>query len=317
MGIHSSEADTTEVTGAVPVPARIRVGIAGWSYDDWAGRVYPAPAPRGFDALAYLAQYVDCLEVNSSFYRPPTARAAESWVRRTQHLADFTFTVKLWQRFTHDRGAEDFSRDVKEFRDGIAPLLEANRCGALLLQFPWSFRHSQVNASWLARLCDAFADVRPVVEVRHASWNGPSVLRWFRDHGVGFCAIDQPMFQDSLSPAATVTGAVGYVRLHGRNTANWFREDAQVFERYDYLYDDAELDPWIARTREIAQGSDEVFVITNNHYQGQAVANALQISAALCGAPVPAPGRLRELYPQIMANTVPDAGTEPQGDLFG
>ena len=70
-------------TGA---PDRIRVGPAGWSYQDWAGQVYPKPQPRGFDPLRYLARYFDAIEINSTFYRPAAPKTVESWLRRVPEL---------------------------------------------------------------------------------------------------------------------------------------------------------------------------------------------------------------------------------------
>ncbi len=289
----------------MPAAHAIRVGVAGWSYEDWIGPVYPAPLPRSVDTLAYLAACLDCIEINSTFYRPPSPAAAASWVRRTEALPNFTFTVKLWQRFTHERAAENFDRDVGRVLEGVAPLAEAGKCGALLVQFPWSFKRTQENAAWLKRVAEAFSDLRPVVEVRHDSWNRASVLDWLERHHVGVVAIDQPLFAHSIAPQALHTGPVGYVRLHGRNRENWFREDAATFERYDYLYSEEELDPWIARIREIAGDSAETFAITNNHYRGQAVVNALQIRAALLGESVAAPDVLRQAYPQLERITHP------------
>ena len=109
----------------------IKVGIAGWSYPDWDGFVYPA---RTRDKLRYAAQYVDVIEINSTFYRPPTARNAASWAERTADLPDFRFTAKLERIFTHQAdvpGAQAESR----FRDGLAPLVEAGRLAAVLIQF--------------------------------------------------------------------------------------------------------------------------------------------------------------------------------------
>lgn len=289
----------------MPADSKVRVGVAGWAYDDWAGIVYPAPRPAKFDALAYLAGYFDCLEVNSSFYRPVTRGVTASWVQRTQAYPAFRFTVKLWRRFTHDRTPEHFERDATEVRRGLAPLVDSGRCGALLVQFPWSFKRTREDAAWLKRVVTTFAELRPVVELRHDSWLQPAVLDWLTRHRVGLCAIDQPLFDHSITPGALQTGRVGYVRLHGRNRDNWFREDAKVFERYDYLYSPEELEPWIARIREIAADSDETYAITNNHYRGQAVVNALQIKAALEGGSLHAPGALRETYPQIENITLP------------
>src|SRR5690606_22249282 len=124
-------------------------GPAGWIYRDWAGIAYPDPPPRGFDPLAYLAKYFQTIEVNSSFYGPPTAATAAAWVRRVEAIQEFRFTAKLWRRFTHERD-EAFTRaEVHEACRGIDPLHAADRLGALLLQFPWSFRRTDPNRQWL------------------------------------------------------------------------------------------------------------------------------------------------------------------------
>jgi uncharacterized protein YecE (DUF72 family) len=113
----------------------IRVGPAGWSYKDWEGFVYPEkPGPK-FDPLAYLARFFDTIEINSSFYRPPSASTANSWARRVAHNRGFKFTAKLYRTFTHERGTQT-QKDEVDFRTGIDPLSDAGRLGALLLQFP-------------------------------------------------------------------------------------------------------------------------------------------------------------------------------------
>jgi uncharacterized protein YecE (DUF72 family) len=131
-------------------PDRIRVGTAGWSYPDWKGQVYPRPSPRGFDPLTYLAQYVDAVEINSTFYRIPEVKTTQGWVARVAEHPDFRFTAKLWQGFTHEGTASP--QDEAAFRQGIAPLHEAGRLGAVLLQFPYRFHHTPENRSSLQRL---------------------------------------------------------------------------------------------------------------------------------------------------------------------
>ena len=267
----------------------IRVGPAGWSYKDWAGTVYPAPRPRGFDPLAYLAEYFDTIEINSTFYRPATAATAEQWVRRVQSRNDFRFTAKLWNRFTHERGTAFTPRDVDEVHDGMGPLLDAGRLGALLLQFPWSFKRTDESRQWLDDVTRAFRRYPLVLEVRHESWNVPGFYQELAERGIGFVNIDQPRFRHSIKPSATATSPVGYVRLHGRNYEDWFRAGAGVEERYDYLYSADELNPWVDRAKDVAAATLESFIITNNHFQGQAIANAVMLRAMVDGAPVAAP----------------------------
>jgi uncharacterized protein YecE (DUF72 family) len=108
------------------------------------------------------------------------------------------------------------------------------KLGALLAQFPWSFRRTPETRAWLARLTDEFADLPLVVEIRHATWNTPEFFESLRERGVGFVNIDQPP-RTGIEPTGRATAPVAYIRLHGRNLDNWFRDDAGVNERYDYL----------------------------------------------------------------------------------
>ena len=154
-----------------------------------------------------------------------------------------------------------------------------------------------------------FMEYPLVVEVRHNSWNQPEIFDRLRAQGVGFCNIDQPVMGRSLAPSEHVTMPVGYVRLHGRNYEHWFTSNEHPEERYNYLYSIEELKPWAERVANIARTAEVVFVITNNHYQGKAIANALQLISILRGPPVPVPESLREHYPQLAEIARPP--TEP------
>jgi uncharacterized protein YecE (DUF72 family) len=98
-----------------------------------------------------------------------------------------------------------------------------------------------------------------------------------------------------------VTSPVGYVRVHGRNYSDWFRGDANVRERYDYLYSPAELAPWVGRIEEIAIRAEDVYVLTNNHNLGKAGVNALELKSMLAHERVVAPPPLLESYPDALA----------------
>jgi uncharacterized protein YecE (DUF72 family) len=280
----------------------IRIGPAGWSYDDWAGVVYPAPKPRGFDPLRYLAGYFDTIELNTTFYRPAAEKTARSWAARVEDNPDFRFTAKLWRRFTHQRKEAWTQAEADEVRGGMAPLLEAGRLGAVLLQFPWSFRRTDGNREWLDDVMKTFAEYPLVLEVRHESWNVAALFAELMERGIGFVNVDQPQFSDSIAPSAHATAPVGYVRVHGRNYHDWFREAAGRDERYDYLYTPDELEPWAHRTQEIADepGTEDVFVVTNNHYRGKAIANALMLRAMVEGGTVPGPPPLFDEYPEVL-----------------
>lgn len=276
----------------------IRIGPAGWSYKDWETIVYPQkPGPR-FDPLEYLARFFDTIEINSSFYRPPSATTSRAWARRVADHPAFNFTAKLHRVFTHERGKAT-SSDEKAFREGMEPLVKSGKLGAVLLQFPWSFKNTDEERAYLTRVLQKFSPYPLVLEVRHSSWNNPEIYEWLEERNVGVCNIDQPLFSRSIRPNTLTTSPIGYVRLHGRNYQNWFRDKAPRDERYNYLYSLDELDPWITRIKDIASRTHEAYVITNNHFRGQAVVNALEIKSTLTEKRVPAPEPLFKAYPRL------------------
>ena len=298
----------------------IRVGPAGWSYPDSPGRVYPADAPKKFDVLAYLASYYDTIEINASFYAPQSPRNYASWARRVTANPRFKFTAKLWQKFTHgigefgradamrhadargDRGTggrgDWTAADVREVTEGLAELREQGRLGAILAQFPWSFKPTSEGLERLERLAADFTGWPVVVELRHGAWAQHQHALFLKSLGLGFCNIDQPVIGESLGPTAGVTSEVGYVRLHGRRYDRWFEDNEDAAQRYDYLYTRDELAPWVERIRKVAgaDGVQEVYVVSNNHFEGKGPANALMIRAMLEGAPVKAPPTLYATY---------------------
>ncbi len=276
----------------------IRVGPAGWSYEDWEGIVYPLKKGSKFDPLAYLAEFFDVVELNNTFYRPPTPQMGRSWVKRVLSNPKFRFTAKLYRNFTHEREALT-EGDEALFKSGLAPLLENQRLGALLLQFPYSFHNTEENLGYLKALAEKFREYPLVLEVRHASWDRGSAFNFLRENGIGFCNIDQPQVSYSIGATKKVTGKLGYLRLHGRNVKEWFREGAGRDARYDYLYNEFELFELAERIREISKEAEEVYVITNNHYHGKAVCNALELKAKLGEKNPKIPEVLLEHYPQL------------------
>jgi uncharacterized protein YecE (DUF72 family) len=309
-----SQRQTKNSQGAGPpespadgAPAGIlRVGPAGWSYPDWAGFVYPSRRAKGFHEAAYLSEFFDTIEINTSFYQPLRPDHAAQWIDRVAANPQFVFTAKLWQRFTHDLAATaslTAARDEQAVRAGFDVLRTANKLGAVLLQFPFSFHRTKETVAYLSGVLKRFSDYPLVVEVRHASWNSPETLTLLREHNTGFCNIDQPIIGRSLAPSAQATSPVGYIRLHGRRYDTWFTEDPAVpaHERYNYLYSPEDLAPWIARVRKVTARARETFVVTNNHFQGKSVVNALQLINILKGTKVKVPEPLRQHYPQLDA----------------
>ena len=297
--------ETNSSANAAP-SSIVRVGPAGWSYPDWAGYVYPSRRTKEFHEATYLAEFFDTIEINTSFYQPLSPDHAAQWIDRVAVNPRFVFTAKLWQRFTHDirsMTSGSAAADERAVRAGFDVLRAANRFGAVLLQFPFSFHRTTETVAYLSAVLKRFADYPLVVEVRHASWDSRETLDFLRNCGVSFCNIDHPIIGRSLAPSAQATSPVGYVRLHGRRYDTWFSDDAAVpaHERYNYLYAAEELAPWVMRVRKLTERARETFVITNNHFQGKSVVNALQLISILKGSKVKVPEPLRRQYPELEA----------------
>lgn len=277
----------------------IRVGTAGWSYPDWEGVVYPRHKPRGFHPLRHLARFVDCVEINSSFYALPEERSAERWLTCVADRPDFRFTAKLWRAFTHEalpEGDAELERLAAAFLERIEALRGAGRLAALLVQFPLSFHWSADAERRLARLEACFGHLPLVLEVRHRGWFEREPLAAVERLGYSLAEIDLPASDRHPPPDPPTIGPLRYLRLHGRNAATWFARGVGRDQRYDYLYGAEELAEITGRIRR--QGP-ESFVVTNNHFAGQALANALEILAALRHDVPDAPAELVAAYPRL------------------
>jgi uncharacterized protein YecE (DUF72 family) len=284
--------------------SNIRVGVAGWSYEDWRGVVYPANRPAGFHEAEYLSQFLPNLEINTSFYRPLRPEVSRVWAKRLAGAKDFRFTAKLYRGFTHERMVDlDHARAYKL---GLEPLIDSGLFGCVLMQFPFSFRMTPDNLRHVLKLGRLFSQYPLVAEFRHVSWNAPAALGSLADNDIGFCNIDQPKISHCLPPTAHVTSSIGYIRFHGRNYEQWFnfREGGRqgrtpVQARYDYLYSEEQLKQWQPRIRAVAEQAQTTYVVTNNHFQGKAVVNALQVLAGVTEEAVDAPPTLLDRYPEL------------------
>ncbi|MBN1347933.1 DUF72 domain-containing protein [candidate division KSB1 bacterium] len=296
---------------------KIFIGPAGWSYPDWKHAVYPTKLPRGVSELTYLSNYFNLVEVNSTFYRYVDETITKRWLCQVRGNESFRFTCKLHQNFTHQREAIDKSA-IASVKSGFAPLLREGRLLALLLQFPWSFKNSAASREWLKRLFDEFNDFPLALEVRHKSWDHPSLLHFLTEHSVSFVNIDQPLIGDaSLGFTTYTTGGLLYVRFHGRNAEHWFNQESGRNARYDYLYSKNELDSFIEELSHLVKMGKTIVLVYNNHFRGQAVVNALQMKAELMRSKVPVPGRLVETYPQLKSIASSTAAAEGTMEMFG
>jgi len=273
---------------------KIYVGIAGWSYPDWNGIVY---TNTRIDQLKYVSKFVDCIEVNSTFYRPPTGKNSKSWLDRTKAKPDFFFTAKLHRDFTHE-GRID-TETVKQFHVGFAPLLEAGKLKYLLVQFRYDFADFKQNRQRLSEIVKHFADAFSlVVEVRHKSWQGQDALNFLQELGVTVCNLDYPTSSKSFDMQLCTIGKYGYFRMHGRNEEKWFSKAGRD-ETYDYYYNNNELNQIKQRVDKLADAFESLTIIANNHYRGAELANAIELKAMLTGQKQKVPEILLKTYPKL------------------
>ena len=318
----------------------LRIGTSGWNYPSgegtWNGLFYPATRSRragtkDFDELRFYAEHFDTVEVNSTFYGQPRAEVTKAWVARTP--PGFEFSLKLYQKFTHpkmfrsaalerapgsegpllDLLAQVTRSDLDEFRAGIEPLAAAGRLGALLAQFPASFKDAPPSRHYLDQLLRAFTEYPIAVELRHRSWsdNIAETLSLLNGLGAAWVQIDEPKFRFSIRqnylPNVTT---FYYMRLHGRNAKQWWHH-AHRDDRYNYLYSASELQ----ELSDVAGAAKELvkksYLYTNNHFAAKSVVNAVMLKAQL-GQPIEGeyPPELVKRYPEI-ASLVTTSRREP------
>ncbi|MGW8181573.1 MAG: DUF72 domain-containing protein, partial [bacterium] len=225
----------------------IRVGVAGWSHEDWKGIVYPSKRKRNFDPLGYLSQLFDTIEIDSTYYRPATAKNFENWAERVQGNPRFRFSVKCWKRLTQEPRPISMD-DIKQVMPGLEVLRVSGNIGCLLLQFPRTFTNTKENRVYLREVKECFESIPLVLEVPHVSWDQDAVYAFLEDMQIGFSNLDQPLFRTSLMPTERVTAPVAYVRLLGGHEQDVYRKEAGRDERLNYLYSKAELEALLHET---------------------------------------------------------------------
>jgi uncharacterized protein YecE (DUF72 family) len=273
---------------------RVYIGIAGWSYPDWKGIVYTSSK---IDQLEYISRFVDCLEINSTFYRPPFEKTTKSWLEKTSRHPDFFFTAKLHRSFTHE-GRID-AEIVKHFHRGFEPFLKAGKLKHLLVQFRYDFDDTSRNRRHLTEIVGNFSEAfNLAVEVRHKSWQMPDALEFLKGLGVSVCNLDYPTTWNSFDMQQCTIGKNGYFRMHGRNAEKWFSKAGRD-ETYDYYYNEDELTQIKQRVDEFAKAFETLAVIANNHYRGAELANALELKVLISGQKQTVPEGLLRTYPNL------------------
>ena len=307
----------------------LRIGTSGWNYPSgpgtWNGLFYPKTRSKkagtaGFDELRFYAEHFNTVEVNSTFYGSPRAEVTRTWADRTP--PGFEFSLKLYQKFTHpkmfkeaalktapgsegpllDLLAQVTQSDIDDYRAGIEPLASTGRLGALLAQFPPSFKDTPQAREYLAQLLRAFADYPIAVELRHRSWSDAfgDTLGLLNAFNAAWVQIDEPKFKLSIRQnwLPNITGFY-YVRLHGRNVAKWWHHEHRD-DRYDYLYSSGELEEFAETAAAAKELVKKAYLYTNNHFAAKSVVNAVMLRAQL-GEPLEGeyPPELVERYPEI------------------
>ena len=273
----------------------VYIGIAGWSYPDWEGIVYTDPK---VDQLEYVSGYVDCIEINSSFYRPPVEKNAQSWLRQ-----DFgTAGVLLYGQAAPELHARGQDRSG----GGQAVPRRLSRRSSMPASsstcWPSSGTISRTRrpvAQHLTNIVSHFQDAFSiVVEVRHKSWEKPESLDFLQDLGVAVANLDYPVSRQSFNLQHCTVGKDGYFRMHGRNAEKWFSKAGRD-EVYNYHYDEKELAAIKERLDVLGKAFESLTVIANNHFRGAELANAIELKALVSGQKQPVPEGLLKTYPNL------------------
>jgi uncharacterized protein YecE (DUF72 family) len=260
------------------------IGTAGWTYKDWIPSFYPKPQSKDFDWLTFYSDLFNCVEVNSTYYAYHNPQVVNGWINKISKKKEFIFTIKLHKDFTHNRVFDQ--QKIKAVLFNLEILKKSERLGGLLIQFPYSFSYNEVSASYIRKLRDIFQIYNCFVEVRHSSWNRKEVYDFFNLLDLTFCTIDQPQIGEAISFEPIVTNERAYIRFHGRNAEAWKKSlnnfgKKQTYdeanERYKYHYSAGELIEIEQKIRSIEGRVKEIYVIMNNHPQGDAVKNAFDL----------------------------------------
>lgn len=274
---------------------------------DW----YPRKSMSAAARLQFYAEQFPVVEVDATYYYPPTEALAVRWTERTP--ADFRFDIKAFALFTgHPAKREalwpDVAADLPEngtrnvyldhlpavavdkawehLRSALMPLHSAGKLGAVFFQFPPWFRPSRHNRARIAELPERLPDYDVAVEFRHSSWLAAEerarTLELLKRHGIAYVCVDEPQgFDTSVPPLLTATADLAVVRMHGHNRENWERKGITTAERFRYLYATEELEEWAPRIEELANQARETHVVFNNCYRDYGVRNAAQLAALL------------------------------------
>lgn len=294
---------------------KIFIGTASWTDKTLVqdGNFYPKHATSAEARLRFYAQNFPIVEVDSTYYYPPTDNNVAAWVNRTPD--NFTFHIKAYSLLTkHPTRPNSLPKDLagsyptqqrgrfvysshlpqelmdemwRRFAATLLPLHSTGKLGVIHFQYPEWFLPGTESRNYLIECQDRLPDYRIAVEFRNALWlsekNQESTLAFLESNNIPLTSVDMPQgFRSSMPPLAVTTAAdLAYVRFHGRNRDNWDMPHATATPRFAYRYSQEELQGWVPKIKQLAQHSDEVHVLMNNCYQDYAVTNARDLGELL------------------------------------
>jgi uncharacterized protein YecE (DUF72 family) len=308
-----------EAQQAVPKRAktgRVLVGISSWTEPTLIkrGNFYPNGVSSAEERLKFYATQFPLVEVDSSYYFPPSERNAALWAERTPK--DFTFNIKAYSLLTeHPTKVESLYKEIREglpkellekknayrdklpdqaieevwkrFREALMPLHSAGKLGSVLFQFPQWFVIGRKSKDYLLECKERLPDYLIAVEFRQKLWmegrNQEETLAFLEEHDIPYVCVDMPQgFDSSIPPVAAATSKqLAVVRFHGRDPEIWERKVATAAERFRYDYKMKELEEWVPRVEALAAEAKETHVVMNNCYENYAVKSARQLSDLL------------------------------------
>lgn len=296
----------------------ILTGTASWTDKSLlSSGWYPPGVNTAEKRLRYYASQFPLVEVDSTYYFPPSESNSKAWVERTP--AQFTFNIKAYSLLTgHPTKADSLYKDIARpekkrnvyatdlepatvdeiwdrFLSALQPLADAGKLGALLFQFPPWWHISRANKNYILECAKRAAPFRICVEFRNQTWmsddNVAETLDFLEGHGLPYVAVDMPQgFKSSIPPIVAATSDLAVVRFHGRNADEW--DSGSVQRRFKYHYTKEELSEWVPRIAELSKQTQTTHILMNNCYRDYAQDNAKELVELLAGAdaPVQLPG---------------------------
>lgn len=297
--------------------ARTLVGTCSWTDKTLidSDSFYPPGTDSAEERLRFYADQFPIVEVDSTYYGPPSERVAGLWVERTP--PEFTFDIKAYRLLTqhptpprtlwkdlreelppelaekHNVYARDLPREFlaeafRRFGEALMPLHSAGKLGTILLQFPPYVGPSRGSYGYLAWAAEHLSEFGVAVEFRQGTWmdesHVESTLRLLSDHELSYVCVDEPQgFRSSVPPAIAITAPIAHVRFHGRNTDNWERRGISAAERFRYDYTESELRGWLPGIERLRHDADEVHLLMNNCYADYGIRSARLLAGLLEG----------------------------------